>query len=86
MPLSPNEFKILKERIDNMFQINLNLDNLPAIRYMKKDDIFLWWADYPVGVKVDKSYNVFNHLKFTVLVHKYEKYDARCDWGRVDYN
>nr|GMD40924.1 transmembrane 9 superfamily member 11-like [Ipomoea batatas]GMD47412.1 transmembrane 9 superfamily member 11-like [Ipomoea batatas] len=71
--LSADEFKILKERIDEMYQVNLILDNLPAIRYMTKDGFLLRWTGYPVGVKVQNSYYVFNHLKFTVLVHKYER-------------
>ncbi|GJS83901.1 transmembrane 9 superfamily member 11 [Tanacetum coccineum] len=71
-PLSGEEFKTLTKRIDEMYQVNLNLDNLPAIRYMEKDGFFLRWTGYPVGVKVQDVYYVFNHLKFTVLVHKYE--------------
>ncbi|XP_024986829.1 transmembrane 9 superfamily member 11-like isoform X2 [Cynara cardunculus var. scolymus] len=71
-PLTADEFKTLKERIDEMYQVNLNLDNLPAIRYTKKDEYFLRWTGYPVGIKVKDVYYVFNHLKFTVLVHKYE--------------
>ncbi|PWA45910.1 nonaspanin (TM9SF) [Artemisia annua] len=71
-PLSGEEFKTLTKRIDEMYQVNLNLDNLPAIRYMEKDGLFLRWTGYPVGVKIQDVYYVFNHLKFTVLVHKYE--------------
>ncbi|GFS35747.1 endomembrane protein 70 protein family [Actinidia rufa] len=70
-PLSKDEFKILKKRIDDMYQVNLILDNLPAISYTT--GYFLHWTGYPVGVKVQNSYYVFNHLKFTVLVHKYEE-------------
>lgn len=72
-PLSADEFKILTERIDEMYQVNINLDNLPAIRYMTKDGYFLRWTGYPVGTRVQGDYYVFNHLKFTVLIHKYEK-------------
>ncbi|KAM7459545.1 hypothetical protein LguiA_036539 [Lonicera macranthoides] len=72
-PLSSDEFKVLKERIDEMYQVNLNLDNLPAIRYMKRESFFLRWTGYPVGIKVQDTYYMFNHLKFTVLVHKYEQ-------------
>ncbi|CBI25602.3 unnamed protein product, partial [Vitis vinifera] len=69
-PLSADDFKILKKRIDEMYQVNLILDNLPAIRYTKKEGFFLRWTGYPVGIKVQDMYYVFNHLKFTVLVHK----------------
>ncbi|KAL4592346.1 hypothetical protein LXL04_005337 [Taraxacum kok-saghyz] len=71
-PLSSDEFKTLRERIDEMYQVNLNLDNLPAIRYTRKDGYFLRWTGYPVGIKVKDVYYVFNHLKFTVLAHKHE--------------
>lgn len=71
-PLSAHEFNLFKKRIDEMYQVNVILDNLPAIRYARKDGLVLRWTGYPVGVKVRDSYYVFNHLKFTVLVHKYE--------------
>ncbi|KAL2929926.1 Transmembrane 9 superfamily member 11 [Bienertia sinuspersici] len=71
-PLSADEFKLMKKRIDEMYQVNLILDNLPAIRYTKKDNFMLRWTGYPVGIKVQDAYYVFNHLKFNVLVHKYE--------------
>ncbi|KAI7989499.1 Transmembrane 9 superfamily member 11 [Camellia lanceoleosa] len=72
-PLSADEFKVLKERIDELYQVNVNLDNLPAIRYMKKESFFLRWTGYPIGIKVEDIYYVFNHLKFKVLVHKCEE-------------
>ncbi|KAJ6813928.1 transmembrane 9 superfamily member 11-like [Iris pallida] len=72
-PLQKSDFELLKKRIDEMYQVNLILDNLPAIRYTKKDDYFLRWTGYPVGIKVADSYYVFNHLKFTVLVSRYEE-------------
>ncbi|KAL3500925.1 hypothetical protein ACH5RR_040018 [Cinchona calisaya] len=72
-PLSPDNFKILKERIDQMYQVNINLDNLLAIQYintMTKDGGYiLRWTGYPIGKKVHDDYYVFSHLKFTVLVH-----------------
>ncbi|KAI5673280.1 hypothetical protein M9H77_13644 [Catharanthus roseus] len=72
-PLSADEFKIFKERIDQVYQVNLNLDNLPAIRYLNRDGFFLRWTGYPIGTKVQDNYYIFNHLKFNVLVHKHEK-------------
>ncbi|XP_074311722.1 transmembrane 9 superfamily member 11-like [Silene latifolia] len=72
-PLTPDEFKVMATRIDEMYQVNVILDNLPAIRYTKKDDLLLRWNGYPVGVKIQDAYYVFNHLKFTVLVHKYDQ-------------
>ncbi|XAR50736.1 hypothetical protein NMG60_11005149 [Bertholletia excelsa] len=78
--LSGNQFKILKERIDELYQVNLILDNLPAIRYTKKDGFLLRWTGYPVGVKAQDAYYVFNHLKFTVLVYE-ETNVARINSG-----
>lgn len=82
--LSADEFKIMKKRIDEMYQVNLILDNLPAIRYTKKEGFFLRWTGYPIGIKVDESYYVFNHLKFTVLVHKYEETNVAGVMGTGD--
>ncbi|KMZ73386.1 Transmembrane 9 superfamily protein member 2 [Zostera marina] len=71
--LTKPDFELLKKRIDDMYQVNLILDNLPAIRYTRKGEYLLRWTGYPVGVKVDGAYYVFNHLKFIVLVHKYQE-------------
>ena len=75
--LSGDQLKILKERIDEMYQVNLLLDNLPAIRFTQKEGYFMRWTGYPVGVKIEDAYYLFNHLKFNVLVHKYEENVAR---------
>ncbi|KAK6136539.1 hypothetical protein DH2020_029714 [Rehmannia glutinosa] len=83
-PLSADEFKLLTKRIDEMYQVNVILDNLPAIRYTKKEGFMLRWTGYPVGVKVQDTYYVFNHLKFTVLVHKYEETNVARVMGTGD--
>ncbi|GLJ42964.1 hypothetical protein SUGI_0891490 [Cryptomeria japonica] len=70
--LGVEQMKVLKQRIDALYQVNLMLDNLPAIRYTKQDNFSLRWTGYPVGFRVDKTHYIFNHLKFTVLVHKDE--------------
>ncbi|CAA0813467.1 Transmembrane 9 superfamily member 11 [Striga hermonthica] len=83
-PLSADEFKLLAKRIDEMYQVNVILDNLPAIRYTTKDGFTLRWTGYPIGVKVQDTYYVFNHLKFTVLVHKYEETNVAQVMGTGD--
>ncbi|XP_031284832.1 transmembrane 9 superfamily member 11-like [Pistacia vera] len=83
-PLSKDNFDLLKKRIDEMYQVNLILDNLPAIRYTKKDGYLLWWTGFPVGVKYQDAYYVFNHLKFKVLVHKYEETNVARVMGTGD--
>ncbi|MBA0578237.1 hypothetical protein Gorai_020534 [Gossypium raimondii] len=67
-----------------MYQINLILDNLPAIRYTKKEGFMLRWTGYPVGVKVQNVYYLFNHLKFKVLIHKYEETSVARVMGTGD--
>ncbi|KAJ0031256.1 hypothetical protein Pint_14689 [Pistacia integerrima] len=83
-PLSKDNFDLLKKRIDEMYQVNLILDNLPAIRYTNKDGYLLWWTGFPVGVKYQDAYYVFNHLKFKVLVHKYEETNVARVMGTGD--
>ncbi|KAI4380495.1 hypothetical protein MLD38_006679 [Melastoma candidum] len=83
-PLSSDDFKLMKERIGEMYQVNLILDNLPAIRYTEKDGLVHRWTGYPVGVKIQDVYYIFNHLKFTVLVHKYEETNVARVMGTGD--
>ncbi|KAJ9141096.1 hypothetical protein P3X46_031672 [Hevea brasiliensis] len=83
-PLSADNYKLLKKRIDEMYQVNLILDNLPAIRYTRKESYLLRWTGHPVGIKVQDTYYVFNHLKFTVLVHKYEEANVARVMGTGD--
>lgn len=83
-PLSSEESKLLKKRIDEMYQVNVILDNLPAIRYVQKDGITLRWTGYFVGAKSQDGYFLFNHLKFTVLVHKYEEPNVAHVMGTGD--
>lgn len=82
--LSGDEFKLWKSRIDEMYQVNVILDNLPAIRYTKRDNFLVRWTGYPLGIKVNEAYYVFNHLKFTVLVHKYEETNVASVMGTGD--
>ncbi|PKU68841.1 transmembrane 9 superfamily member 11 [Dendrobium catenatum] len=71
--LSAADLALLKKRIDEMYQVNILLENLPAIRFTTKEDLVLRWTGYPIGVRFGDSHFIFNHLKFTVLVHKYEE-------------
>ncbi|KAI7748525.1 hypothetical protein M8C21_002712 [Ambrosia artemisiifolia] len=71
-PLSGQEYKMLVNRIDEMYQVNVILDNLPAIRYTKRDGYYVRWTGYPIGIK------------FTVLVHKYEETNVASVMGTGD--
>ena len=72
-PLNEQQVKVLKQRIDDLYQVNLILDNLPVMRYTQQNDIVIKWTRFPVGgYDQDKNYYIINHLKFKVLVHEYE--------------
>jgi transmembrane 9 superfamily protein 2/4 len=76
-PLTDGDVKHFNKRIDDYYQINLMLDNLPVSRFTKQKDSnnLLRWTGSPIGFKLesDKQHYVYNHLKFKVLVHPYEK-------------
>ncbi|CAA7409429.1 unnamed protein product [Spirodela intermedia] len=76
--LSSSNFDLLCKRIDEVYQVNLILDNLPAIRYAQLKGFSVHWTGYPIGIH-DGDYYLFNHLKFRVLVHKYEVNAATTD-------
>ncbi|KAH7296431.1 hypothetical protein KP509_26G022900 [Ceratopteris richardii] len=70
--LSGEMVKMLKQRIDDLYQVNIMLDNLPAIRYIKSGAVVLPWTGFPVGFTDEKQHCIINHLKFTVYVHEYQ--------------
>ncbi|CAD6209311.1 unnamed protein product [Miscanthus lutarioriparius] len=73
-PLSPGTAELIKSRIDDAYQVNLLLDTLPVMRYVKNPvapDVLLRSTGFPVGVRADDGeYYVYNHIKLTVLVNK----------------
>lgn len=73
-PLNEHQVKLLKQRTRDMYQVNMILDNLPAMRFVKQNGINFQWTGYPVGytpTNGNEDY-IINHLKFRVLVHEYE--------------
>lgn len=70
--LNADTVKILKQRINDLYQVNIMLDNLPAIRYIKAGDVILQWTGFPVGFSEEKQHCIINHLKFTVYIHEYQ--------------
>ncbi|KAJ8629625.1 hypothetical protein MRB53_022948 [Persea americana] len=73
-PLTEHETNLLKQRTDDRYQVNMILDNLPAMRYAKQKGINIQWTGFPVGYTPTGSNEdyIINHLKFKVLVHEYE--------------
>ncbi|RAL45248.1 unnamed protein product [Cuscuta campestris] len=74
-PLKDYEAKLLKQRTRDLYQVNMILDNLPALRYTSQNGMKIQWTGYPVGYTSpnsnDEAY-IINHLKFKVLIHEYE--------------
>lgn len=74
-PLNEDEVKLFKQRIHDLYQVNMILDNLPAMRYAEQKGIPIQWTGFPVGYTASDSsndYYIINHLKLKVLVHEYE--------------
>ncbi|KAH7289484.1 hypothetical protein KP509_30G004200 [Ceratopteris richardii] len=66
---------MLKQRITDLYQVNIMLDNLPAIRYVKAGDYRLQTTGFPVGYQEEdgrQQHFIINHLRFTVLIHEYQ--------------
>ncbi|KAF8041592.1 hypothetical protein BT93_A0248 [Corymbia citriodora subsp. variegata] len=72
-PLSKHEARLLKQRIHDLYQVNMMLDGLPVIRYASHDGINFLWTGFPIGYAPPNSDDVYiiNHLKFMVLVNEH---------------
>uniref|UniRef100_A0A7N0TVP4 Transmembrane 9 superfamily member n=2 Tax=Kalanchoe fedtschenkoi TaxID=63787 RepID=A0A7N0TVP4_KALFE len=72
--LNEGQVKLLKQRSRDLYQVNMILDNLPAMRYAKQNGVNIQWTGFPVGYTPPQSNDdyIINHLKFKVLVHEYE--------------
>ncbi|GLT72127.1 hypothetical protein SLA2020_440840 [Shorea laevis] len=73
-PLNEHQVKLLKQRTRDLYQVNMILDNLPAMRFAKQNGINVQWTGFPVGYTPPNSNEdyIINHLKYRVLVHEYE--------------
>uniref|UniRef100_A0A0D9YXJ9 Transmembrane 9 superfamily member n=1 Tax=Oryza glumipatula TaxID=40148 RepID=A0A0D9YXJ9_9ORYZ len=73
-PLDEADVKLLKQRSRDLYQVNMILDNLPVRRFTEQNGVTIQWTGYPVGYIPEGSNEVYiiNHLKFKVLVHRYE--------------
>ncbi|CAM8955750.1 unnamed protein product [Rhodiola kirilowii] len=73
-PLNEGQVQLLKQRSRDLYQVNMILDNLPAMRYAKQNGVTIQWTGFPVGYTPPGSNEdyIINHLKFRVLVHEYE--------------
>jgi transmembrane 9 superfamily member 2/4 len=73
--LTQEQAALMKQRIRQMYQVNMILDNLPAMRYTEQNGAQIQWTGFPVGFYPYDSLNdyIINHVKFKVLVHEYEE-------------
>ncbi|BFG25837.1 hypothetical protein CerSpe_121110 [Prunus speciosa] len=73
-PLTEHDVKLLKQRIRDLYQVNMILDNLLAMRYAYQNGVKIQWTGFPVGYTPPNSKDdyIINHLKFRVLIHEYE--------------
>lgn len=73
-PLSEHEVKLLKQRTHDLYQVNMILDNLPAMRFASQNGVRVQWTGFPIGYTPPESTEdyIINHLQFTVLIHEYE--------------
>lgn len=72
--LNENEVKLLKQRTRDLYQVNMILDNLPAMRFAQQNGVNIQWTGFPVGYTPPNSNDdyIINHLRFRVLIHEYE--------------
>ncbi|EYU37128.1 hypothetical protein ABFS82_10G129100 [Erythranthe guttata] len=73
-PLNEEQVKLLKQRTRDMYQVNMVLDNLPAMRFTNQNGVKIQWTGYPIGYNPENSNDDYfiNHLRFRVLIHEYE--------------
>ncbi|KAM1010494.1 hypothetical protein ACFX2I_045883 [Malus domestica] len=73
-PLTEHDVKLLKQRTRDLYQVNMILDNLPAMRYAYQNGVKIQWTGFPVGYTSPNSKEdyIINHLKFRVMIHEYE--------------
>ncbi|KAL6312072.1 hypothetical protein AAG906_027281 [Vitis piasezkii] len=48
-PLNEHDVKLLKQRTRDLYQVNMILDNLPAMRFAKQNGVNIQWTGFPVG-------------------------------------
>lgn len=72
-PLTEEDVELLKQRTNDLYQVNMILDKLPVARFAEYNGIKIRWTGFPVGYSSvgSSQYYIINHLKFKVLIHKF---------------
>jgi len=69
-PLTADEAKLLQDRIEEHYRININLDNLPVTTYDLEEEPESVRTGFDIGFTDGVgSFYVNNHIEFKVLVH-----------------
>ncbi|XP_078438955.1 endomembrane protein 70 protein family [Wolffia australiana] len=80
-PLTDVEAGLLKQRTRDLYQVNMILDNLPAMRFTRQNGATIQWTGFPVGFTLQDNKDgqdfIINHLKFTISVHEYDARGTR---------
>eukprot|EP00850_Spirogloea_muscicola_P009818 SM000056S17936 [mRNA] locus=s56:270892:274274:+ [translate_table: standard] len=73
-PLSADDAKRFASMIDDAYNVNMLLDGLPATPFdLEKQTRSDITTGFPIGRKDADRYYIYNHLRFTVLVHYFNK-------------
>eukprot|EP00850_Spirogloea_muscicola_P020476 SM000217S06858 [mRNA] locus=s217:213784:217190:+ [translate_table: standard] len=73
-PLSADDAKRFASMIDDAYNVNMLLDGLPATPFdLEKQTRSDITTGFPIGRKSADRYYIYNHLRFTVLVHYFNK-------------
>mmetsp|Transcript_15769 Transcript_15769/g.34127 ORF Transcript_15769/g.34127 Transcript_15769/m.34127 type:complete len:646 (-) Transcript_15769:1449-3386(-) len=66
--VNPKLIKKAKKLIKKGFMVRLNADNMPVITRSSSSDQY--WLGFPVGIMMGEDPVLFNHVSFTILVHR----------------
>ena len=72
--LHKNDAMLLKQRTHDLYKVNMMLDNLWVMCFAEQNGLTVKWTSFHVGYTLAGSADDYstNHLKFEVLVQKYE--------------
>lgn len=74
--LKKEDVELFKQRITDVYYINFLLDNLPVTTALLEENPGNIVTGFPLGYARDKSYYIYNHLIFKVLVHEHKEESA----------
>eukprot|EP00897_Mesotaenium_endlicherianum_P005496 jgi/Mesen1/4975/ME000248S04256 len=71
--LTEQDVENFKEKIDDLYHVNMLLDNLPVTTMLIEENPGDIVTGFPIGFSKDGQYYVYNHLVFKVLIHEYKE-------------